>query len=99
MLDVLRFCAGLAWFMVFLFLIGSPIRWALKRPNFKDRQWIMCWFFAILMTGYFARLVMGWAPSIEFGPALRFTIGLQTLSLLIALRILHIRIDQQGWRP
>lgn len=98
MLDTVRFLAGFSWLICFLFLSGSIVRLFLKRENFKDRQWVICWFFAMLMSGYFLRLVFGLAPQPEPGTSYTVTLGLQFLSLLIALRILHIRIDIQGFK-
>lgn len=98
MLDTFRFLAGFAWFAIFLFFTGSPYRWVLRKETYRDRQNLVVWFFAVLQSGYFARLVLGHAPAIELGASYGMTLGLQVLSLLIALRIFHIRFDQQGFR-
>ena len=98
MLDTVRFAAGFSWLICFVFLSGSIWRLFRRRENFKDRQWVVCWFFAMLMSGYFMRLCFGFAPAPEPGASYSMTMGLQVLSLLIALRILHVRIDIQGFR-
>jgi hypothetical protein len=98
MLDVVRFLAGLSWAICLAFLSGSIWRFWKGTTDFRDRQWIMCWFFAVLMTGYWVRLITGLTPQPESGASYQMTLGLQVLSLLIALRIINVRIETQGWR-
>lgn len=99
MLDTIRFLAGLSWALVFCYLSGSPYRLITGTSrNWRDRQWIMLWFISFLLTGYFLRLVFGLAPDPEEGAAYNVTLGLQVFSLLLALRILHYRVELQGWR-
>lgn len=99
MLDVVRFCAGLAWMVVFIYLSGSAYRlFTGKSKNWRDRQWIMLWFISFIFVGYFLRQVFGLTPEPEEGAAYSVTLGLQALTLLVALRILNQRIELQGWR-
>lgn len=99
MLDTVRFLAGFAWFVLFVFLSGSVWRFATGQvKNWRDRQWIILWFVSAIFTGYFLRLCFGLAPALEEGAAYAVTLGLQVLTLLVALRILHLRIELQGYR-
>lgn len=89
---------GLAWLAVFILMVGSVLRVALRRPSYQDGTWGITWFLALIQLGYTARWLAGLAADHAPGVDAGTSAGLLIFSGLAAIGLVARRLSTEGWR-